>query len=102
MGTEKDKKYSLIENLWLVVLFAGVALMVLIALQTSYTLTFLDMVYGVQGRYFLPILPLLMIAVRGLFVLKEDSTKIENSLIFGNIFFHITEVCTILIIVIGR
>lgn len=102
MGTEKDKKYSLIENLWLVVLFAGVALTVLIALQTSYTPTFLDMVYGVQGRYFLPILPLLMIAVRGLFVLKEDSTKIENSLIVGNIFFHITEVCTILFIVIGR
>ena len=102
MGTEKDKKYSLIENLWLVVLFAGVALTVLIALQTSYTPTFLDMVYGVQGRYFLPILPLLMIAVRGVFVLKEDSTKIENSLIVGNIFFHITEVCTILFIVIGR
>ena len=102
MGTEKDKKYSLIENLWLVVLFAGVALTVLIALQTSYTPTFLDMEYGVQGRYFLPILPLLMIAVRGVFVLKEDSTKIENSLIVGNIFFHITEVCTILFIVIGR
>lgn len=102
MGTEKDKKYSLIENLWLVVLFTGVAFTVLIALQTSYTPTFLDMVYGVQGRYFLPILPLLMIAVRGLFVLKEDSTKIENSLIVGNIFFHITEVSTILFIVIGR
>lgn len=43
-----------------------------------------------------------MIAVRGLFVLKEDSTKIENSLIVGNIFFHITEVSTILFIVIGR
>lgn len=102
MGTEKDKKYSLVKNLWLVVLFVGVALMVLVAIQTSYTPTFMDMVYGVQGRYFLPILPLLMIAVRGLFVLKEDSTKIENSLILGNIFFHITEVSTILFIVIGR
>lgn len=102
LSTDKDKKYSIAQNIWLIILFLGVAFIVLIALQISYTPTFLDMVYGVQGRYFLPILPLLMIAVRGLFVLKEDSTKIENSLIVGNIFFHITEVCTILFIVIGR
>ena len=102
MGTEQDKKYSIGQNLWLIVLFVGVFFMVLIALQISYTPTFFDVVYGVQGRYFLPVLPLLLIAIRGLFVLQEDATKIEHSLMLGNIFFHITEVCTILFIVIGR
>ena len=102
LSTDKDKKYSIAQNIWLIILFLGVAFIVLIALQISYTPTFLDMVYGVQGRYFLPVLPLLLLAIRGFLVLKEDATKLENCLMLGNIFFHITEVSTILFIVIGR
>ena len=102
LSTDKDKKYSIAQNIWLIILFLGVAFIVLIALQISYTPTFLDMVYGVQGRYFLPVLPLLLLAIRGFLVLKEDAKKLENCLMLGNIFFHITEVSTILFIVIGR
>lgn len=102
LSTDKDKKYSIAQNIWLIILFFGVAFIVLIALQISYTPTFLDMVYGVQGRYFLPVLPLLLLAIRGFLVLKEDATKLENGLMLGNIIFHFTEVSTILFIVIGR
>ena len=102
LSTDEDKKYSIAQNIWLIILFLGVAFIVLIALQISYTPTFLDMVYGVQGRYFLPVLPLLLLAIRGFLVIKDDAKKLENGLVLGNIFFHITEVSTILFIVIGR
>ncbi len=49
---------------WIVLIFAGVFLLVEIAMFTNWTPLGDDTVAGVQGRYFLPVLPILLLLVR--------------------------------------
>lgn len=75
-------------------------LIVILALQISWTPDNSLIVVGVQGRYFLPILPMILLAMKDLLTVKAENTNII--LFYGNIFLHISEIFTILCIVIGR
>jgi hypothetical protein len=50
-------------RLWLLTAFAGVALATATALFVTYTPPGFSFIRGIQGRYFLPVLPLLAIAL---------------------------------------
>lgn len=75
-------------------------LIVILALQISWTPDNSLIVVGVQGRYFLPILPMILLAMKDLLTVKAKNTNII--LFYGNIILHISEIFTILCIVIGR
>ena len=75
-------------------------LIVILALQISWTPDNSLIVIGVQGRYFLPILPMVLLAMKNLLTIKAQNTNIV--LYYGNIILHISEIFTILCIVIGR
>lgn len=75
-------------------------LIVILALQISWTPDNSLIVVGVQGRYFLPILPMILLAMKDLLTVKAENTNIV--LFYGNIILHISEIFTILCIVIGR
>ena len=73
-------------------------LIVILALQISWTPDNSLIVVGVQGRYFLPILPMILLAMKDLLTVKAENTNII--LFYGNIILHIIEIFTILFIVI--
>ena len=75
-------------------------LIVILALQISWTPDNSLIVVGVQGRYFLPILPMILLAMKDLLTIKAQNTNIV--LYYGNVILHISEIFTILCIVIGR
>lgn len=75
-------------------------LIVILALQISWTPDNSLIVIGVQGRYFLPILPMILLAMKDLLTVKAENTNIV--LYYGNIILHISEIFAILCIVIGR
>ena len=75
-------------------------LIVILALQISWTPDNSLIVVGVQGRYFLPILPMILLAMKDLLTVKAENTNII--LFYGNIILHISEIFAILCIVIGR
>ena len=72
----------------------------LFSLQISWTPDNSLIVVGVQGRYFLPILPMILLAMKDLLTVKAENTNII--LFYGNIILHISEIFAILCIVIGR
>ena len=57
-----DEKYVLLpgQRLWVFIVIAGIASLACLALLFDWTPIESNYVYGVQGRYFLPMLPLLM------------------------------------------
>ena len=62
-----NEEHQLVKNWhkwWFVLIFAGVFLLVEIAMFTNWTPLGDDTVAGVQGRYFLPVLPILLLLVR--------------------------------------
>lgn len=77
-----------------------IILIVILALQISWTPDNSMIVVGVQGRYFLPILPMILLAMKDLLTVKAENTNII--LFYGNIILHISEIFAILCIVIGR
>ena len=82
-------------------LFAVLIILVIeLALQISWTPKDSHIIIGVQGRYFLPILPMILFALKDICTLKTNHPK--YILYFGNIFLHISEIFAVLCIVIGR
>lgn len=77
-----------------------IILIVILALQISWTPDNSMIVVGVQGRYFLPILPMVLLAMKDVLTIKVQNTNIV--LYYGNVILHISEIFTILCIVIGR
>ena len=59
---KSDEKYVLLpgQRLWIFLVIAGIASLACLALLFDWTPVKSNYVYGVQGRYFLPMLPLLM------------------------------------------
>lgn len=77
-----------------------IILIVILALQISWTPDNSMIVVGVQGRYFLPILPMVLLAMKDVLTIKAQNTNVV--LYYGNVILHISEIFTILCIVIGR
>jgi len=74
-------KVSFRDKLWMFVICSGVFLLIEVAMLIGWTPTYYSSVIGVQGRYFLPILPLLMLLIRtDAIELKKDQT---NKLLIG-------------------
>lgn len=97
---ERSMKWQ--NRLWLFVLCGLVFGVVLLALQITWTPDYFTFVAGVQGRYFLPVLPLLLVSIFGYLKLNAESKNMDTIMVLSTLCLHIMEVVTILIIVIGR
>ena len=94
--SKTDQKVKLCSGLISMIII----LIVILALQISWTPDNSMIVVGVQGRYFLPILPMVLLAMKDVLTIKAQNTNIV--LYYGNVILHISEIFTILCIVIGR
>ena len=94
--SETDQKVKLCSGL----ISMMIILIVILALQISWTPDNSMIVVGVQGRYFLPILPMVLLAMKDVLTIKAQNPNIV--LYYGNVILHISEIFTILCIVIGR
>lgn len=75
---KSDEKYVLLpcQRLWIFLVIAGIASLACLALLFDWTPIESNYVYGVQGRYFLPLLPLLMILCKNKQIeMKTSMTK---------------------------
>lgn len=79
-----------------------VILLILIILQVTWTPLGCQTIEGVQGRYFLPILPLLLVLVKCINIKVDSLKKLNWSIIIGVFIMQICEIFTILNIVILR
>lgn len=94
--SKTDQKVKLCSGLISMIII----LIVILALQISWTPDNSMIVVGVQGRYFLPMLPMVLLAMKDVLTIKAQNTNIV--LYYGNVILHISEIFTILCIVIGR
>lgn len=82
-------------------LFALLMILVIeLALQISWTPEDSHLIVGVQGRYFLPILPMILFVLKDLCTIQTKHP--QYILYFGTIFLHISEIFAVLCIIIGR
>lgn len=61
--TNEKEELRNIEKIWMIFIMFGVYVLVILALYLIWTSVGLDEVLGVQGRYFIPILPLLLLCL---------------------------------------
>ena len=99
-SVEKKSKTDQKVKLYSGLISMMIILIVVLALQISWTPANSVIVVGVQGRYFLPILPMVLLAMKDVLTIKAQNTNIV--LYYGNVILHISEIFTILCIVIGR
>lgn len=72
----EENVFSAGQRLWIFIVIAGISALVGVALLFDWTPITSDYVYGIQGRYFLPMLPLLMILCKNHQIeMKESMTK---------------------------
>ena len=70
------------EKIWMIILFVCMVVLIQIGLYIEWTGVGADVVAGVQGRYFLPILILPLLAC----CLKENYIKLKNPILIVSIF----------------
>ena len=99
---DEDSSIKWQNRLWMFVLCGFVFVTVLLALQITWTPDYFTFVAGVQGRYFLPVLPLLLVVIHGYLKLNAESKSMNTIMVLSTLCLHIMEVLTILFIVIGR
>lgn len=63
-------------KVWMCVICAGVFFLIEVAMMIGWTPTYYAQIMGVQGRYFLPVLPLLMLVLQNdTIMLKKDQSQ---------------------------
>lgn len=63
-------------KIWMCVICAGVFFLLEVAMMIGWTPTYYAQIMGVQGRYFLPVLPLIMLVLQNnTIMLKKDQTQ---------------------------
>ena len=100
--SSKNEKLSKSEKFTAFALCSVVFLLVLIILQVTWTPLGCQTIEGVQGRYFLPMLPLLLVLVKSFNIKIDSSKKLSFCIIIGTFIMQICEIFTILNIVILR
>lgn len=102
MSSKDEGSLKWQNRLWLLVLCSLMFVAVILALQITWTSDQFNLIIGVQGRYFLPILPLFLVLIHSYLTLNMESKFINVITIMSILCLNIMEVMTILIIVIGR
>lgn len=77
-----------------------VCLLVLCSLLLAETYIGSETILGVQGRYFLPVLPLILFLMQNRVIILKKS--LANFLIFGGVFLNIAAVINVMSVVINR
>ncbi len=88
------------ERIWFIVLSAGIGGMVILSLLLDWTPKGSAVVEGVQGRYFLPILPLLLLAIQNQTIVLRK--KLDTFLVSGVMFLQIAAVLCVVSTVAAR
>lgn len=94
--SKMDTKVKVCCGVFSLVMFIAIIL----ALQLSWTANDSLVVVGVQGRYFLPFLPMIMLVFKDLFYIQNQDFRFI--LYYGNVILQICEIFAILSIVLAR
>ena len=94
--SKMDTKVKVCCGVFSLVMFIAIIL----ALQLSWTANDSLVVVGVQGRYFLPLLPMIMLVFKDLFYIQNQDFRFI--LYYGNVILQICEIFAILSIVLAR
>jgi len=87
-------KINMPERIWMWLMGAGVIALTMLAMLLNWTPRYLKFIEGVQGRYFLPVLPLILLACRTKKACIGKDT--EKVIIFLAVFWQvIIEVCVL-------
>ena len=100
--SSKDESLKKYEKFTVFTMCSIVILLILIILQVTWTPLGCQTIEGVQGRYFLPMLPLLLVLVKSFNIKIDSSKKLSFCIIIGTFIMQICEIFTILNIVILR
>lgn len=72
----EEQKVKPWQKVWMCIICAGVFFLIEVAMMIGWTPTYYAQIMGVQGRYFLPVLPLLMFVLQNdTIMLKKDQTQ---------------------------
>lgn len=97
---KKTAAFSPWQRCLFVFIFAGSALAACLSMLLAYTSVYSPVLQGVQGRYFLPALPVLLLAFRGKrFVLREEW---DGVLMWGMGLLQILTLATVFVTIISR
>lgn len=97
---QEEKHWGRGERIWILLLAGAVAVLVLLALLIDWTTKGEELIGGVQGRYFLPILPLLLLALQNHSIIVKK--KIDTFLITSIMFLHISTALNVVSVVSSR
>ena len=84
---EEPKALQRSTRFWCFVLFAGICILALLSMLFSWTPVSSNVIRGVQGRYFIPALPLLFLAMRGDKLLRPANS--DKYIIFFCIYYNL-------------
>jgi len=91
---ESDLKVCVVEHDMFLVISISIVLLVMLSMLLAYTPSDYPLVYGVQGRYFIPIIPLLAISMNNqTIVLKKN---IDNQLVVAAILLNAATIISVL------
>ena len=79
------------QRIWFVLIFLGMSLIIVTALFMSWTPVGFEYIAGVQGRYFIPIMILILLCM----CTKEKYIKFKNINIFYSIIFTLLNISAI-------
>lgn len=98
LGYQESYQWKREERIGLVLLVCGVSFLILLALLQGWTLKGSKFIEGVQGRYFIPILPIFLLALKNKTIIL--TRKIDTFLISGVLTLQtLTAMCVISVIV---
>lgn len=96
----EGKQWKKIERIWILILVGGIGILVFLALLLDGTYLGAEIIEGVQGRYFIPILPLFLCALQNQRVILKE--KIDTFLIGGLLVLQVTTVLRVVSVVAVR
>ena len=94
------KQWKKSERIWSFMLAIGIGILVFLALLIDGTYVGADYIWGVQGRYFIPVLPLVLFALQNQKVILKE--KIDTFLISGLLVLQVITVLRVVSVVTAR
>ena len=96
-GSHQWKKW---ERIWFILLISGIAFLIFLALLQDWTLRSSKYIEGVQGRYFIPLLPVFLLALKNKTVILAK--KADTFFISGILSLQVLTVLSVVSVVVNR
>lgn len=92
---KNEENFSKKQKIWICLIFIGTILLLITMTYVLWTQVGAKTPFGIQGRYFLPILPLILLPL----ISKESNIKFNKKEIILPVIFAIFNICTLDIVI---